>query len=70
MLKAKGVKNFMVEIGGEVVTLGVNPQGDNWKIGVVKPTDHSLNINNEVMEVLEVNDKAMATSGNYRRFYV
>ena len=67
--RSRGVKNFMVEIGGEIVTSGVNPQRLPWKIGVTKPTDDSLSVNGEIQTVLNVTDKAMATSGNYRRFY-
>ena len=67
--RSRGVKNFMVEIGGELVTSGVNPQRLPWKIGVTKPTDDSLSVNGEIQTVLNVTDKAMATSGNYRRFY-
>ncbi|MBO4720878.1 MAG: FAD:protein FMN transferase [Prevotella sp.] len=68
-LRSHDVKNFMVEIGGEIVTSGVNPQRLPWKIGVTKPTDDSLSVNGEIQTVLNVTDKAMATSGNYRRFY-
>ena len=68
-LQAEGVTNSMVEIGGEVVTKGNSPKRVPWKIGVTKPTDDSLNTNQELQTVLNVTDKAMATSGNYRRFY-
>ena len=68
-LRQHGVKNFMVEIGGEVVTSGVNPQRLPWRIGVTKPTDDSLSIKGEIQSVLNVTDMAMATSGNYRNFY-
>lgn len=68
-LQAEGVTNYMVEIGGEVVTKGNSPKRVPWKIGVTKPTDDSLNTNQELQTVLNVTDKAMATSGNYRRFY-
>ena len=68
-LQQRGVKNFMVEIGGEVVTSGVNPQRLPWRIGVTKPTDDSLSIKGEIQSVLNVTDLAMATSGNYRNFY-
>ena len=68
-LRSQGVQNFMVEIGGEVVTSGVNPQRLPWRVGVVKPSEDSLNVNNELQTILNVTDKAMATSGNYRNFY-
>lgn len=68
-LRGRGIDNFMIEIGGEVVTRGVNEKRLPWKIGVTKPTDDSLSVNNELQTVLNVTDKAMATSGNYRNFY-
>jgi len=69
LLRSSDVKNFMVEIGGEIVTSGVNPQRLPWKIGVTKPKDDSLALGNELQSKLNVTDKAMATSGNYRNFY-
>ena len=68
-LRQKGIKNFMVEIGGEIVTSGVNSQRLPWKIGVTKPTDDTLSVKSEIQSVLNVTDLAMATSGNYRNFY-
>lgn len=68
-LRSRGIENFMVEIGGEIVTSGVSSKRVPWKIGVTKPTDDSLSINQELQTVLNVTDKAMATSGNYRNFY-
>ncbi len=68
-LKAKGVQNFMVEIGGEVVTCGNSEKRVPWRIGVNKPTDDSLSTNEQLQTVLNVTDMAMATSGNYRNFY-
>ena len=69
LMDEKGVKNYLVEIGGEVVTRGISEKRVPWKIGVTKPTDDSLHIGNELQTVLNVTDKAMATSGNYRNFY-
>ena len=68
-LRSRGVKNYMVEVGGEIVTSGLNPERLPWKVGVIKPNDDSLNVSHEVQTVLNVTDIAMATSGNYRRFY-
>ena len=69
LLREKGIENFMVEIGGEVVTKGVSPKRLPWKIGVTKPVDDSLATAEEIQTVLNVTNKAMATSGNYRNFY-
>ena len=68
LLEKHGVENYMVEIGGEVVTRGINPKRVPWKIGVNKPLDDSLS-KGEIQTVLNVTDRAMATSGNYRNFY-
>ena len=68
-LRAKGIDNFMVEIGGEIVARGVNTERLPWRIGVTKPTDDSLSTNQQLQTVLNVTNKAMATSGNYRNFY-
>lgn len=69
LFRDKGIKNFMVEIGGEVITCGNSPKRIPWKIGVTKPVDDSLNTQQEQQAVLNVTDMAMATSGNYRNFY-
>ena len=68
-LRRRGVTNFMVEIGGEIVTQGISERRLPWKIGVTKPTDDSLSVNGELQTVLNITDIAMATSGNYRKFY-
>lgn len=68
-LLREGIKNFMVEIGGEIVTHGVNPKRQQWSIGIEKPVEDSLAMKSELQTVLRVDDIAMATSGNYRNFY-
>ncbi len=68
MLDAQGVKNYMVEIGGEVVTKGKNGKGGVWTIGISKPTDNPTTSSNELHEIIAISDKSMATSGNYRNF--
>ena len=69
LLKKKGIRNFMVDIGGEVVVHGQNPQNGLWRIGLNKPIDDSLAVNQELQAVLQVTDLGMATSGNYRNYY-
>lgn len=69
LLRRHDVKNFMVEIGGEVVTQGISEKRLPWKIGVTKPTDDSLSVSSELQTVLNVTNISMATSGNYRNFY-
>ena len=69
VLRSHDVLNFMVEIGGEVVTYGVNDRRLPWRIGVTRPNEDPLQTSQELQTVLNVTDKAMATSGNYRNFY-
>lgn len=69
LLDRKGIKNYMVDIGGEVVVKGENPKQAEWRIGINKPVDDSLSVNQELQTVLKVTDLGMATSGNYRNFY-
>lgn len=68
-LKKKGIQNFMVEIGGEIVVNGNSEKQVPWRVGINKPTDDSLNTSQELQDVINVTDIAMATSGNYRNFY-
>lgn len=68
-LSSKGIENYIVEIGGEIVARGKNPKGKAWQVGVTKPTDDSLSVNTELQTVLTMENQAMATSGNYRNFY-
>ena len=69
LLSEKGIENFMVEIGGEVATKGISEKRLPWKIGVTKPTDNPMEDQTELQTVLNVTDKCMATSGNYRNYY-
>ncbi len=68
-LKSKNISNYMVEIGGEVKTLGLNPKKQVWKIGVDRPEYGNYLPGQNLQVILELEDKALATSGNYRKFY-
>ena len=69
LLRSHGIQNFMVEIGGEIVTSGVNAEGQPWRVGISKPVEDPMGTDNGVQSIVKVTDKAMATSGNYRNFY-
>lgn len=69
LLRERGVRNYMVEIGGEVVTKGRNPEGKPWQIGVSKPVEDAEAGAGELQTVLSLENAALATSGNYRNFY-
>lgn len=65
VLRRHGIQNYMVEIGGEVVVAGTNPDGKAWSIGVAAPTESAT----EMQDIISLSDAALATSGNYRNFH-
>lgn len=69
MFDRKGIRNYMVEIGGEVVVRGKNPKQRLWTIGINKPIEDSLAQSGELQTILQLSDIAVATSGNYRNYY-
>ncbi|MDR1408278.1 MAG: FAD:protein FMN transferase [Tannerella sp.] len=71
LLERKGVKNYMIDIGGEVAVKGVNPGGECWRVGIAEPDEKSRFVNKDINMILRLCDRCgMATSGNYRNFYV
>lgn len=63
------VKNYMVEIGGELTTKGLSPRGDHWKVGIDKPEFGNLVPGQELQKVVALSGQSLASSGNYRKFY-
>lgn len=71
LLEREGVENYMIDIGGEVMMKGVNANGACWRIGINLPEDDSTGIKNNYDEIVSLCKKgAIATSGNYRNFYI
>jgi len=69
-LEKQGISDYMVEIGGEVRVRGHNPRGENWTIAITRPEDDNLGRQDDIEQILSITDMSMATSGNYRNFYV
>lgn len=69
-IESKGINDYLVEIGGEIRAKGLNPKGEEWTIGIDQPIDDPAAINRTILEVVKMTNKALATSGNYRNFYV
>ena len=67
-LEAKGITDYMVEIGGEIRTKGLNSKGKEWVIGVDKPVENAMPGEN-FQFLLSISGKSVTTSGNYRKFY-
>ncbi|MEM7749149.1 MAG: FAD:protein FMN transferase [Pseudomonadota bacterium] len=64
VLNRFNVENYMVEIGGDLVTSGVNERGQKWRIGVEKPVASSR----RVQLTVDISNLGMATSGDYRNY--
>ncbi len=67
-LEKKGIKDYMIELGGELLAKGKKNNGDFWKIGIDKPVESNTD-ERTLQATVNLNDRAMATSGNYRKFY-
>ena len=66
-LENKGVENYLVEIGGEVRTRGVNERDSVWVIGIDKPVENKKGTR-ALQSVVALHNKSLATSGSYRKF--
>ncbi len=64
-----GIRNYLVEIGGEVRGKGTKA-GIPWRIGIDKPEENNMSPGETLQAIIKLSDKALATSGNYRKFYV
>lgn len=68
-LTSKKIKSYIVEIGGEVYAKGRKANGSNWTIGVEKPIENKES-ENPLKAIAKLENRAIATSGNYRRFII
>jgi thiamine biosynthesis lipoprotein len=66
-LESKKVKNYLVEIGGEIRTRGTKPEGKKWKVQIDSPNTDGTR---SAYDIIEIEDKSMASSGNYRKFRI
>jgi thiamine biosynthesis lipoprotein len=69
-LSNKGINDYLVEIGGEIAVKGKNSQGKVWRVGIDMPIDGNMLPGQALQTIFAVTDLGLATSGNYRRFYV
>lgn len=71
LLEEKGVENYMVEIGGEIVAKGLNPSGKCWRVGINQPIEDNSSTQNEILYAIELCEKrGMASSGDYRNYKI
>ncbi len=67
-LEKEGIENYLVDIGGEVKAKGKKPDGMLWKVGIEKPAENKDDTR-DLKAVVQLINKSIATSGNYRKFY-
>jgi thiamine biosynthesis lipoprotein len=68
-LENKNINNYLIEVGGELLAKGKNADGNIWRVGVDKPSEN-IDEQDRFQFILDLENKALATSGNYRKFYV
>ena len=68
-LESNGLTNYLVELGGEVRARGKKNNNSNWTVGIDQPNEMPTD-GRPLKAIIKLNDKALATSGNYRKFYV
>ena len=64
-----GIKNYLVEVGGEIFCKGVKASGDKWNIGIDLPEEGNFIQGAELAGIIKLSGRGLATSGNYRKFY-
>ena len=62
--------DYLVEIGGEIRLRGCNTQGEPWRIGIDRPSENNPVPGQDLQAILQITDRGIATSGNYRQFYI
>jgi thiamine biosynthesis lipoprotein len=68
-LDGKGIKNYLIELGGEVRARGKKLDGSPWLLGIERP-DENPTEKNPIFARIPLRDRALATSGNYKKFYI
>jgi thiamine biosynthesis lipoprotein len=69
ILESKGIEDYLIDVGGEVLAKGTKPGNKMWKVGIEKPAENADD-ERKLNAVVNLKNKALATSGNYRRFFV
>lgn len=66
-LETKGIYNYLVDVGGEIMARGTKPNGEMWTIGIEKPAE-KYDSERSVQIKINLKDKGIVTSGNYRKY--
>lgn len=68
MFDSLGILDYMVEIGGEILCKGKNPEGKEWRVGIDRPVEGNMVPGEDLQTILTLTDRGLVTSGNYRKF--
>ncbi len=68
-LESRGISDYLIDIGGEVLGKGEKPKGEIWKVGIERPKDNAT-YGEGLKAILNLHDMALSTSGSYRKFYI
>ena len=66
-LKEHGLENYYIDVGGDLIVAGTNQAGHPWRLGIEKP---SQGLSKQIEEIVHLTDRAMATSGDYRNYFI
>ncbi|MBK9359083.1 MAG: FAD:protein FMN transferase [Bacteroidales bacterium] len=69
LLESHGIENYLIDVGGEVLARGTKPGNIPWKVGIEKPAENADDAR-ELNTVVNLSNKALATSGNYRKYFI
>ncbi len=67
-LEGKGINNYLIDIGGEVMAKGQKPDGSLWRVGIEKPAEHKED-DRVLKAIIGLKNRSVATSGSYRKYY-
>ena len=68
LLDSHHISDYLIELGGELKSKGFNSRNKKWRVGIDKPSN-KIDVNDRFQVILNLHNKSLATSGNYRNFY-
>jgi thiamine biosynthesis lipoprotein len=68
-LESKGIRNYLVEVGGELRAKGKKLNDSSWTVGIEQPNENNAD-GASLSALVKINDVSLATSGNYKKFYI
>ncbi|HSF53780.1 MAG TPA: FAD:protein FMN transferase [Algoriphagus sp.] len=70
VVENNGIDDYMVEIGGEMKAKGMNSRNTFWTIGIEDPAQAEMGVTSTMLTKVELDNRSISSSGNYRKFYI